>query len=193
MNLLHRWYCQSSAWKTRLETEILPWSLDGIELGDDVLELGPGPGLTTDWLRHRCRALTCIEVDAASAHSLSRRMENTNVRVQNCDASALPFQDCRFSAVVAFTMLHHVPSRAQQDELFGETLRVLKPGGVFAGTDSVSSLMMRIAHLGDTMNLVDPMTLSGRLERVGFADVVVEANASRFRFAARRPSQAATS
>src|SRR5512142_26878 len=135
MNLLHRWYCQSSTWKTRLETEILPWSLDGVELGENVLELGPGPGLTTDWLRRRCRALTCIEVDAGSAHSLSQRMENTNVRVQNCDATVLPFQDCQFSAVVAFTMLHHVPSPAQQDKVFDETFRVLQPGGVFAGTD----------------------------------------------------------
>ena len=51
MNRLHRWYCQSNHWRHRLGTEILPWSLKGVDLGGEVLELGPGPGLTTDWLR----------------------------------------------------------------------------------------------------------------------------------------------
>lgn len=187
MNLLHRWYCRSSHWKRKLETEILPWSLNGVELGDDVLEVGPGPGLTTDWLRHRCGALTCIELDPRSARSLSQRMRNTNVHVRSGDATALPFHDSRFSSVIAFTMLHHVPTAAQQDRLFGETFRVLKPGGIFAGTDSLQSMLMKIAHIRDTMVLVNPATLPRRLETLGFTDVQVEIHAERFRFVARRP------
>ena len=42
-----------------------------------------------------------------------------------------------FSSVVSFTMLHHVPTAALQDRLFAEAFRVLRPGGVFAGSDGV--------------------------------------------------------
>ena len=31
MNRLHRWYCQSSQWKQKLENKILPWSLGGVD------------------------------------------------------------------------------------------------------------------------------------------------------------------
>jgi hypothetical protein len=37
---------------------VIPWALDGLDPGEDVLELGPGPGLTTDVLRERAARLT---------------------------------------------------------------------------------------------------------------------------------------
>ena len=52
-----------------------------------------------------------------------------------------------FSSVVSFTMLHHVPTAALQDRLFAEAFRVLRPGGVFAGSDGVTSLKFRHAAL----------------------------------------------
>ncbi len=189
MNRVHRWYCRSSRWKQRLENEILPWSLRGIDLGDDVLEVGPGPGLTTDWLKRRCKTLHCIEVDQELARSLSRRMASANVLVQCADATAMPYRDRVFSGAVSFTMLHHVPSPALQDRLFAEVYRVLRPGGIFAGTDSMRSLLLRIFHIRDTMVLVDPGTLPARLEAAGFQDVKIEVGVARFRFFARRPSE----
>lgn len=189
MNRLHRWYCQSGQWKQKLDNEILPWALDGVDLGDDVLEVGPGPGLTTDWLRHRCRSLNCIEVDPALASSLSRRTANTNVTVQCADATAMAFPDQVFSSAVCLTVLHHLPSPGLQDRLFAEVYRVLRPGGVFAGTDSMRSLLMRIFHVHDTMVLVDPARLPMRLESVGFTGVKIEIGAGRFSFVARRPSE----
>ena len=53
MNGLHRWLCLSALWKIALERKLLPWVLKGIDLGDNLLEVGPGPGLTTDFLRTR--------------------------------------------------------------------------------------------------------------------------------------------
>jgi SAM-dependent methyltransferase len=189
MNRLHRWYCRSSQWKQELENEILPWSLSGVDLGNDVLEVGPGPGLTTDWLRRRYKSVNCIEVDQELARSLGRRMANSNVCVQCADATTMPYRDRMFSSAVSFTMLHHVPSVVLQDRLFAEVYRVLRPGGVFAGTDSMRSLLMRIFHIRDTMVLVDPATLPARLEAVGFKDVKIEEGVARFRFFARRPSE----
>lgn len=168
----------------------MPWSLNGVDLGDEVLEIGPGPGLTTDWLRHRYRNITCLEVDPRLALSLSKRTADTNITVQPGDATAMPFRDQTFSGVVSFTMLHHVPSFVLQDRLFAEVYRVLKPGGVFAGTDSVWSLRMWIFHFGDTMVLVDPAELPSRLESANFKGVRIEAGAGRFRFCAPRPLSA---
>jgi SAM-dependent methyltransferase len=189
MNRLHRWYCQSNRWKRQLQNEILPWSLSGVHLGDDALEVGPGPGLTTDWLRRHSKRVTCIEVDFGLARSLGRRTANTNVSVQCGDATAMPYCDQAFTGAVSFTMLHHVPSPALQNRLFAEIYRVLKPEGVFAGTDSMPSLLMRAFHIGDSIVFVDPTSLSARLESVGFRDVKIEIGAGRFRFLARRLSE----
>lgn len=187
MNRLHRSYCRSNLWKQKLEGELLPWSLSGVDLGEEVLEIGPGPGLTTDWLGHRYRAITCLEVDPDLALSLSKRTADTNITVLRGDATAMPFRDQTFSGVASFTMLHHVPSVSLQDRLFAEVHRVLKPGGVFAGTDSVWSLRMRIFHFGDSMVLVDPARLPTRLEAANFSDTRVQLGKGRFRFCARRP------
>jgi hypothetical protein len=45
-----------------VERKLLPWALAGVDLGDELLEVGPGPGLTTDILRQQTRRLTCIEI-----------------------------------------------------------------------------------------------------------------------------------
>jgi SAM-dependent methyltransferase len=111
MNRLHRWYCRSSHWKKTLENEVLPEVLSGVNLGDEVLELGPGPGLATDWLQQLCNQLTCIEVDSKLAGALRARRTNTNVTVDCGDATAMPYIDRSFSSVVSLTMLHHIPSR----------------------------------------------------------------------------------
>ena len=96
MNRLHRWYCRSSPWKKKLETEILPWALKDVELEDDVLEIGPGPGLTTDWLRDRCSRLSCLEVDQDLASSLKERMAHSDIHVECGDATAMPYGDGSF-------------------------------------------------------------------------------------------------
>lgn len=187
MNQLHRWYCRSSQWRKKVETEILPWSLESIDLGNDVLEIGPGPGLTTDWLRRHCGSLTCIEVDRDLARRLGRRTATAGVRVHCGNATAMPYRDSTFSSVVLFTVLHHVPSVALQNRLFAEAYRVLRPGGTFAGVDSMQSLRMRIFHLSDTLVIVDPASLPARLESVGFREIKTEIGTGRFRFCARRP------
>lgn len=70
-----------------LRTDLLPWVEAAGELGDDVLEIGPGPGLTTDLLRERVARLTAIEVDHDLAEPLRRRLAGTNVEVLWGDAT----------------------------------------------------------------------------------------------------------
>lgn len=186
MNRAHRWLCQSAIWRRALETSILPWALDGVGLGRSVLELGPGPGLTTDLLRTRVAHLTALEIEPRMADALRQRLERTNVRVVQGDAADMPFDDDTFSAVVSLTMLHHVPSATLQDQLLAEAYRVLEPGGVFVGTDNTWSPAFGLLHLGDVMVPVDPETFTARLEAVGFSGVRVDRTKGRFRFQARK-------
>jgi SAM-dependent methyltransferase len=187
MNRVHRWLCRSSAWKRALERRIVPWALDAVELGDELLEIGPGPGLTTDLLRRRCARLTALELDDALASALARRLAGSGVRVVRGDATAMPFPDASFSAVVSMTMLHHVSSPDLQDRLLVQAHRVLRPGGTLAGTDNTGGLGFRLLHIRDTMVLVDPGTFGERLEKAGFRDAVVDVAKGRFRFRATRP------
>lgn len=186
MNRLHRWYCRSAHWRRTLETRLLPWVLAGCDLGDDVLEVGPGPGLVTDALRRRGLALTCLEIDPGLARTLRARMPREQVRVVEGDATEMPFEDGRFSAALSMTMLHHVPSPELQDRLLREVRRVLRPGGTFVGSDSVSSRSFEWFHAFDTLVPVDPTGFAGRLEAAGFRDVSVQPATRAFRFRATR-------
>jgi SAM-dependent methyltransferase len=186
MNRLHRWFCRSGLWQRTLETRLLPWALNGIDLGDDVLEVGPGPGLATEILRLRAKRLTSIEIDPRLAGALRDRMAGTNVAVVEGDATDMPFEEGRFSGAVAFTMLHHVPSPELQDRLFREVHRVLAPGGRFAGTDNTSSRTFELIHLFDTLVPVNPDGLGARLEKAGFAEVAIRNGRGAFSFRALR-------
>ena len=187
MNRVHRWYCRSSFWKKILNVGIVPWTLKGLDLGENVLEVGPGPGLTTDILHGQVGQLTSIEIDPKLADSLKRRLAGANVTVIEGDATQMPFADRSFTGVVSFTMLHHVPSPELQDRLLAEVYRVLKPGGIFVGTDSTWSIAFQLFHLFDTMVVVEPGAFGKRLEAVGFGDVEVEVARRAFRFRAKRP------
>src|SRR5690349_4822497 len=101
MNWFHRQVCRSDRWRRRLATDLLPWALRGVELGKDLLEIGPGPGATTDLLRNRGYRLTVLEIDAKAAKDLQQRLSGTGVRVVQGDGTAMPFPDASFSSVVA--------------------------------------------------------------------------------------------
>lgn len=75
----------------------------------------------------------------------------------------MSFPDATFDGAVSFTMLHHVPSEAMQNRLLAEVARVLRPGGIFAGTDSLYNRSFRLLHFLDTMVVVDPCTFPERL------------------------------
>jgi SAM-dependent methyltransferase len=189
MNAFHRRYCASADWARSVEDALLPWALDGVDLGDDVLEIGPGFGVTTRLLARRVPRLTALEVDDRFAARLRAELGAAGGRVEvvSGDGAAMPFPDGRFTSVLCFTMLHHVPSVRQQDRLFAEACRVLRPGGLFAGTDSRPSWRLRLIHLFDTMVVVDPATLPGRLTAAGFAAPRVDVGTA-LRFRASKPS-----
>jgi SAM-dependent methyltransferase len=185
VNRFHRYYCASPRWARLVQTALVPAVLEGTELDRRVLELGPGPGLTTEVLAGVAPELTAIEIDPALAKATRGRVPAAHV-VQG-DATTMPFADAAFSAVVCMTMLHHLPDPELQDRLFAEVHRVLSPGGVFCGSDNPGrGLRFRLIHLGDNRTVVDPATLGARLHTAGFVQVQIRAG-SRIVFHAHRP------
>ena len=170
-----------------LETDLLPWLVGVADLGDDVLEVGPGPGLTTDLLRARADRVTAVEVDGALAAALAERLSGSNVEVIHGDGTDTGLASGRFSAATSFAMLHHMPTPELQDRLFAELYRVLRPGGAFVGTDSRDLEAIRAGHVDDVFVPVDPATLGNRLEAVGFRGVMVDVGDYQIRFSASKP------
>jgi SAM-dependent methyltransferase len=186
MNLIHRKICSSEKWAHTVEERLTPW-LRRRDLGDDVLEIGPGFGATTRVLLDAVPKLTVLEIDPASTELLRTEFGGRADVVEGSGAE-MPFDAGRFSAVVCFTMLHHVPTRQLQDAIFAEAARVLRPGGTYCGSDGQLNLRFRLLHLGDTMNVVDAATFPARLERAGFEQVDVELRPKELvLFSARKP------
>jgi len=174
VNENHATLMPSPEWAAHIQDEVLPQATAGVDLGTDLLELGPGPGAATEWLRHRVRRLVAVEHEAEAASRLADRFAGTNVEVVHGDATALGspglgYPDASFDTVATCTMLHHVPTRALQDTVLAEAFRVLRPGGTFLGSDSLPSDDLHQFHEGDTYNPVEPAAFLTRLQTVGFA------------------------
>jgi ubiquinone/menaquinone biosynthesis C-methylase UbiE len=188
MNRIHNLICSSEWWRGRVEHKLLPWGLADVELGERVLEVGPGFGATTRLLATRLQSLDVLELDAGYCERLRAEL-GPSVTVTQGDATRMPYPDGQFSAVVCFTMLHHIPSRELQDEAFAEIARVLAPGATFAGTDSVGTgIVFKLIHIGDTLLTVDPDGLPARLETAGLTGTSVDRSDGSFRFRARKPA-----
>jgi SAM-dependent methyltransferase len=167
--------------------DLLPWALANVELGDQTLEIGPGYGATLRALVNRAGMVTAVEVDKPMAERLDR-LYGDRARIIHGDGSDTGLPDKAFSSVVCFTMLHHVPTDELQDQLFAEAFRVLRPSGVFAGSDRLPSLMFRLVHLGDTYNPVRPDELRKRLDAAGFSDIHIDVAGVRLRWRAIKPN-----
>jgi ubiquinone/menaquinone biosynthesis C-methylase UbiE len=186
MNRIHNLLCSSGWWERRVKDKLVPWGLSGVELGDDVLEIGPGFGATTRLLANLAPHLTVVELEPHYCEHLRRELGD-EVEVVRGDATALAFEDSRFSAVLCFTMLHHIPDVELQDRAFAEIGRVLRTGGTFAGTDSVGTgALFKLIHIGDTLLPLDPERLPARLQAAGLSDVDVDRRDGSFSFKARK-------
>jgi ubiquinone/menaquinone biosynthesis C-methylase UbiE len=173
MNENHARVCTSPEWAQHIQTAVLPALTRDIDLGDQMLEVGPGPGAATEWLRTRVRALTAIEVDPAAAAVLAATYARTNVEIATGTAAELSYLNASFDSVGCFTMLHHVPTLALQNKILAEAFRVLRPGGVLIASDSLASSDLHHFHADDTYNPVDPASVLGRLQTVGFRRITV--------------------
>ena len=106
-------------------------ALDGLAPGSRVLEVGCGAGATTrsmigarpDLVIHGCD-LSRTAIRTAQAFS-------GGIPYVVASATALPYQDASFHAVVFYDVLEHIPDA---DRSLEEIFRVLRPGGLLAAT-----------------------------------------------------------
>jgi SAM-dependent methyltransferase len=108
-----------------------------LEDGDTVLDIGCGPGwfwaAAAPLLPPRLE-LTLADQSPGMVREAAERcggLKRWAVVGVEADASALPFADATFDAVVAMHMLYHVHEQAKA---IAELHRVLKPGGLCAVT-----------------------------------------------------------
>ena len=186
MNENHAKLCPSPEWAAIIRDEVLP-SLVGVAgLGDEMLEIGPGPGAATEWLGHRVGRLVAVENDPDAADRLIKRMAGTNVEVVVGDASDTGFAPESFDTVGSFTMLHHVATFEAQQRVLAQAFRVLRPGGALIGSDSIASDGLHHFHEGDTYNPVEPSSFLTRLQAAGFRRITLMVDDD-LRFVAHKP------
>ncbi len=103
--------CSTPEWAEFMESEVLEPVTAGLDLGNEMLEIGPGPGATTRWLRHRVERLVALELETDAATRLADEFAGTNVTVQVGDAARSPFPD---AFVRLGRLLHDAPPRTDR-------------------------------------------------------------------------------
>jgi SAM-dependent methyltransferase len=132
----HESVLRSHRWRTAANSAA--YLLPELRSGQDLLDVGCGPGTITADLAALVAPGTVTAVDAAedvldSARETARAQGVANVRFAVADVHALDFPDDSFDVVHAHQVLQHVgdPVRALR-----EMRRVCRPGGVVAARDA---------------------------------------------------------
>jgi ubiquinone/menaquinone biosynthesis C-methylase UbiE len=186
MNLYETWFCGTRLWRWVTRRQLLPWMLQGSQLGEHVLELGAGPGAATEELTRLAGRVTSLEYDHNFAAKLSVRSNNAGVTVIQGNAATLPFSSGTFSSAIAILMLHHLRSNELQDRAFAEIARVLRPGGVFLAFEIQDSWFNRVGHFRSTFVPVAPGSVVARLAAAGFSRAAIDLRSVGFRVCALR-------
>jgi len=159
--------------------------LEGVDLaGCRVLDVGSGLGAVDVLLvaEHRAQEVIGIEVEAQlvarAGQAVARAGLSDRIRFQEVTPGPFPFPDEAFDVVFSKDSMIHIPNKPA---LYGEVLRVLRPGGTFVASDwlygggaELSEAMMAwldIVHLDFKMET--PENSAEALRQAGFADVVV--------------------
>jgi SAM-dependent methyltransferase len=119
------------------------------------------------------------------ASSLARRLKVVRLRLSQA-LGALGYPATL--PVACFSVLHHIAATEDQDRLFAELRRVLRPGGIFVGQESLDLEMIRAGHADDVFMPVDPDGLADRLSAVGFGPTKTDVVGFHYRFISRKPA-----
>jgi malonyl-CoA O-methyltransferase len=95
--------------------------------GDDVLELGCGTGLNTQWLVEQAGSVVAADFSEEMLEKARARLSRTDVTLQKMDVTEpCAFEDGRFDCIVATLVLEHVE---HLNHIFRAAHRVLRAGG----------------------------------------------------------------
>ena len=115
-------------WSRRLAPLFVEFA--GVEVGNDVLDVGCGTGALT-FAAATVPAVRAVGVDPSSefVRAAQRAGDGDRVRFRVGDASALPFPDGFFDRTLSMLVLNFVPDSG---EALQEMIRVTRPNGVVA-------------------------------------------------------------
>ena len=110
----------------------------GLQPGETILELGPGPGaFTVDAARRLLPGgrLIAVDIEPKMIDQVQQRVKQadvTNVETHVASAYDLPLEDESVDRAFMVTVLAEIPDPVQG---LREVYRVLKPGGMFSTTE----------------------------------------------------------
>jgi ubiquinone/menaquinone biosynthesis C-methylase UbiE len=191
MSSVEQAVCRSGPWRLMARRVLLPWVLHGVPLRGDVLEIGAGSGAAAAGLLGMVPDLrmTVTDYDDAMVAAASRLLARTGKQavVRQADATALPFPDGSFDAVLSVLMLHHVVA---WERALAEAARVLRPGGLLIGADLLGTVPARLLHRleGASYRMVTRRELGATLAQLPFDQATITAGRLRLavRFTARK-------
>jgi len=159
--------------------------LEGIDLAEKtVLDIGCGTGGVDLVLAGDLNAgrVIAIDVEPALLERARTRLESSyshlaaKVEFQLVNPGPLTWPDAEFDIVFSKDAMIHIPDKAA---MYGEVLRVLKPGGLFAASDWLGGentdaspewqRFAKLVHLDFTMTTA--AEAETMLRNAGFADV----------------------
>jgi SAM-dependent methyltransferase len=135
------------------------WLDERLPLSGDVLEVGAGTGILWTNIDHVTRGLNLTLTDFSPAMCEQLRAI-PGARVQQCDATDLPFPNASFDTVVANHMLYHLDDPGDG---LREFARVLRPAGRLAIATNGSDHLHELDAIGTAIgrpDLVAAVTLS---------------------------------
>jgi len=171
--------------------EVMAARLDGLTRGR-ILETAAGTGIVTRALATalpRDVEIVATDLNQAMLDLASGKLQAPNVRWQQADAQALPFDDASFDAVVCQFGVMFFPDKQAG---YREALRVLKPGGRFLfnfwdslDRNEVSRIVSEAAGKAfpnDPPRFVervpfgyfDPDRIRGEVQQAGFENVEID-------------------
>jgi ubiquinone/menaquinone biosynthesis C-methylase UbiE len=112
----------------------------GIQPGERVLELGPGPGAFTVEAARRAGPdgqLVAIDIQPRMIEAVARKVAAAgvaNVEMHVSDAYGLPLEDASIDRAFLVTVLPEIPDKGRA---LAEIRRVLKSGGILSVTEQL--------------------------------------------------------
>ena len=157
--------------------------VEGVDLaGKAVLDLGCGTGGITSFLAETSRParIVGIDVDAGLVARATERAPtaalDNGLTFQTVTPGPLPFADSSFDVVFSKDAMVHI---ADKDALFAQIFRVLRPGGVIAACDWMSSTdgpfsaamteYLELEGLG--FGIASPRRYHSAMAQAGFCDI----------------------
>ena len=100
----------------------------------DVLQIATGPGLLAKHVAYASKKMIATDYSEGMIAQATKGVYPTKLRFEVADATALPYEDDSFDAVIISNALHIIP---EPERALKEIDRVLKPGGIMIAPNFV--------------------------------------------------------